>query len=91
MTTAQHYAATDKDYFAPKSVGYCYVAVMKVSSTFFPGEDSTRIIISGTFRVIIEKNRPSFLWCPRLMLSVHNIQYFKLNAIKGTHQTGRRA
>ncbi|GFT89555.1 hypothetical protein TNCV_2093681 [Trichonephila clavipes] len=36
---------------------------MKTSSSFSPDDDSTRIPLSGTFRLITEKNTPSFLWC----------------------------
>ncbi|GFV66664.1 hypothetical protein TNCV_2594851 [Trichonephila clavipes] len=32
-------------------------------------EDSTRIILSGTFQLITEKNTPIFLWYPRLIFS----------------------
>ncbi|GFY29910.1 hypothetical protein TNCV_4072231 [Trichonephila clavipes] len=42
---------------------------MKASSNFSPGEDSTRITLSGTFRLITEKNTTIFLRCPRLMFS----------------------
>ncbi|GFW27098.1 hypothetical protein TNCV_93241 [Trichonephila clavipes] len=42
---------------------------MKASSILSPGEDSTRITLSGTFRLTTEKNTPPFLGCPRLMFS----------------------
>ncbi|GFU02781.1 hypothetical protein TNCV_403001 [Trichonephila clavipes] len=36
---------------------------MKASPISSPGEDSTRFILSETFRLITEKNMPPFLWC----------------------------
>ncbi|GFW06068.1 hypothetical protein TNCV_4478601 [Trichonephila clavipes] len=48
---------------------------MKTSSVFSPGEDSTRITLSGTFRLITEMN-PPFLPCPRLMFSAPQYSVF---------------
>ncbi|GFU65626.1 hypothetical protein TNCV_635491 [Trichonephila clavipes] len=60
---------------------------MKASSIFSPGEGSTRITLSGTFRLITKKNMPLFLWCPQLMFSAPQIPCFLLDAVKGTHKT----
>ncbi|GFV97209.1 hypothetical protein TNCV_161781 [Trichonephila clavipes] len=49
---------------------------MNASSIFSPGEDSTRITLTGTFRIIIEKITPPFLWCPRLMFSAPQYPVF---------------
>ncbi|GFX07754.1 hypothetical protein TNCV_4160231 [Trichonephila clavipes] len=37
------------------------------------GEDATRITLSGTCRLITEKNMPPFLWSPQLVFSA--LQY----------------
>ncbi|GFW53263.1 hypothetical protein TNCV_4709971 [Trichonephila clavipes] len=47
--------------------GFYYMGEMKVSFIFSPGEDLTKIPLSGTFRHITEKNTLLFLWCPRPM------------------------
>ncbi|GFW67897.1 hypothetical protein TNCV_3872271 [Trichonephila clavipes] len=49
---------------------------MKVSSIFSPGDDSMRITLSGTFRLITEKNTPPFFWFTRLMLLVPQYPVF---------------
>ncbi|GFV85909.1 hypothetical protein TNCV_1422121 [Trichonephila clavipes] len=41
---------------------------MNASSIFSPGDNSTRITLSGTFRLITEPPLP-FLWCPQIMFS----------------------
>ncbi|GFX89570.1 hypothetical protein TNCV_72631 [Trichonephila clavipes] len=38
-------------------------------SILSPGEESRRIMLSGTFKLINETNMPPFLWCPQLMFS----------------------
>ncbi|GFS73892.1 hypothetical protein TNCV_108061 [Trichonephila clavipes] len=50
---------------------------MKASSIFSPGEDSMRITLSDTFRLIAKKNTSSFLWCPRLMYSAPQYPVFR--------------
>ncbi|GFV60119.1 hypothetical protein TNCV_3886371 [Trichonephila clavipes] len=42
---------------------------MKANSIFSPGEDTTRITLSGTLRLISEKYTTPFLWCPELLFS----------------------
>ncbi|GFW61301.1 hypothetical protein TNCV_3378161 [Trichonephila clavipes] len=49
---------------------------MKTNSNFSPADDLTRIPLSGTFRLITEKNTPSFLRCPRLMFSATQYPVF---------------
>ncbi|GFY49418.1 hypothetical protein TNIN_175001 [Trichonephila inaurata madagascariensis] len=49
---------------------------MKASSIFCPGEDSMRILLSGTFQIITEKNMPSFFRCPRRMFSASQYSVF---------------
>ncbi|GFW80687.1 hypothetical protein TNCV_3235391 [Trichonephila clavipes] len=68
-TTAHHYATTHRDSFATQSGDFCYVGGKKASSIFSPCENSTRISLSGSFNLITKKNKPAFLWCPRLMFS----------------------
>ncbi|GFW85517.1 hypothetical protein TNCV_145621 [Trichonephila clavipes] len=41
---------------------------MKASSTFSPGEDSTKITLAGESRLISKTNTPPFLWYSQLML-----------------------
>ncbi|GFS84785.1 hypothetical protein TNCV_2956811 [Trichonephila clavipes] len=43
---------------------------------FSPGENLTRITLSGTFRLIAEKDTLSFLWCPRMMFSAPQYPVF---------------
>ncbi|GFV44163.1 hypothetical protein TNCV_1825301 [Trichonephila clavipes] len=61
---AQYLAATLKDSFATKSADFCYVEWMKASFIISPGQDSTRMILSRTFRLTTEKNPPAIMWCP---------------------------
>ncbi|GFU99954.1 hypothetical protein TNCV_236071 [Trichonephila clavipes] len=49
---------------------------MKASSTFSPGEDSTRITLSRTLRLITEKNTPAFFWSSQLMFSAPQYPVF---------------
>ncbi|GFU68818.1 hypothetical protein TNCV_1095861 [Trichonephila clavipes] len=59
---------------------------MKASSTFSPAEDSTKITLSGTFRLITEKNtHASFLVVSMTdAFSSTNILSFLLDAVKDT-------
>ncbi|GFY08109.1 hypothetical protein TNCV_1355231 [Trichonephila clavipes] len=50
--------------------------MMTARSNFSPGEDSTRINLSGTFQLITAKNTPLFLWCPRLMFLAQQYSVF---------------
>ncbi|GFS52054.1 hypothetical protein TNCV_1104761 [Trichonephila clavipes] len=75
-TTAQQYATRHKDSFPTKSIDFCFIGGIKVNSVSSPGEDSTRITLSGTFRLITQKNMPSFLWCPQLMFSAPQYPLF---------------
>ncbi|GFV42950.1 hypothetical protein TNCV_629631 [Trichonephila clavipes] len=63
-TTAQHYDTTRKDSFPTIYIPFRYVGGMKASSTFSPDENSTRITLPSKFRLITEKNKSPFLWCP---------------------------
>ncbi|GFV30226.1 hypothetical protein TNCV_97031 [Trichonephila clavipes] len=75
-TTAQNYATTHKDFFATKSVDFCCIGGMKASSIFSPGEDSAKINLSSSFRLVTEKDMPSFLWHPQLMFSAPQYPVF---------------
>lgn len=57
-TTAQSYAASDKDSFATKSIYFLYIGEIIASSTFSADIDSTKITFRGEFRLISEKNAP---------------------------------
>ncbi|GFW94927.1 uncharacterized protein TNCV_3398061 [Trichonephila clavipes] len=72
---SRHLALCHDEFRGPRS-GLCRSGGRKVSSIFFPSEDSTRITLSGTFRFITEKNTPPFLWCPRLMFSAPQYPVF---------------
>ncbi|GFU10588.1 hypothetical protein TNCV_1772681 [Trichonephila clavipes] len=50
-TTAQHFSALDKDFFASK-FDFCYVGGMKVIFTFSPDNDLTGITLPGESRLI---------------------------------------